>query len=183
LNQEELGTIYPIGLVGYDPKWPDLFVKEKVLLESIWSRQIRIEHIGSTAVPGLSAKPTIDILMQKPEDLSDEQIIQRMEDNGYVHMKEQIRHLMFVKGYGKNGLEREAFHIHIGSLDQDWLWDRVFFRDLLRSDEKEAQRYEDLKTGLASRFRNDREAYTEAKSEHIERATKKAKAGLKGHRF
>lgn len=93
-------------------------------------------------------------------------------------MKEQTRHLMFVKGYGRNGLERESYHIHIGPLDQEWLWDRVFFRDLLRSDRKEAQRYEDLKTKLASKYRNDREAYTEAKSEHIERATKNAKVKL-----
>jgi GrpB-like predicted nucleotidyltransferase (UPF0157 family) len=57
----------------------------------------------------------------------------------------------------------------------------VFFRDLLRSDRKEAHNYEYLKRELASRHRNDREAYTEAKSEYIERATKEAKARLKGH--
>ena len=181
MKREELGILYPIKLVRYDLKWPELFLKEKGILERIWYGQIRIEHIGSTAVPGLSAKPTIDILMEKPLDMRDEVIIERMEENEYLHMKKQTRHLMFVKGYGKNGLESESYHIHMGPLDQEWLWDRVFFRDLLRSDRKEAHNYEYLKRELASRHRNDREAYTEAKSEYIERATKEAKARLKVH--
>ena len=61
MNREELEILYPIKLVRYDLKWPELFLKEKGILERIWYGQIRIEHIGSTAVPGLSAKPTIDI--------------------------------------------------------------------------------------------------------------------------
>lgn len=83
MNKDELGILYPIKLVGYDPKWPYLFLKEKGILERIWRAQIRIEHIGSTAVPGLSAKPTVDILMERPEDVSDDKIIERMEANGY----------------------------------------------------------------------------------------------------
>ena len=87
MKREELGILYPIKLVRYDLKWPELFLKEKGILERIWYGQIRIEHIGSTAVPGLSAKPTIDILMEKPLDMSDEVITERMEENEYLHMK------------------------------------------------------------------------------------------------
>jgi GrpB-like predicted nucleotidyltransferase (UPF0157 family) len=103
MNREELGILYPIRLVGNDPKWPELFLKEKGILERIWYGQIRIEHEGSTAVPGLSAKLTIDILMEKPSDMSDEVIIERMEENEYLHMKEQTRHLMFVKAAERMG--------------------------------------------------------------------------------
>ncbi len=178
MDKEELGKLYPIVLTEYDPAWPARFEKEKEILVSIWGPALAIEHIGSTAVPGLSAKPTIDILMEKPRQIPDEHIISTMVQHGYLHMREQTQHLMFVKGYGIAGLEKESFHIHVGPLGQKWLWDRIYFREYLKRNTQEAQRYEMLKKRLAAEYRNDREAYTAGKAEYIETITEMAKREL-----
>lgn len=175
MNKYQLGKIYPVTLTCYDSDWPVLFEKEKVILQNILGCDLKIEHIGSTAVPGLSAKPTIDILLEKPRDISDEEIIEKMALNGYIHMKEQTRHLMFVKGYGLSGIEKESYHVHMGPLDQNWLWDRVYFRNYLRENNTEATVYQNLKMKLALEYPGDREAYTEGKSDYIMRITGKAK--------
>lgn len=175
MNKKELGQLYPIFLTDYDKNWPILFEKEKAILISIFDSDLKIEHIGSTAVAGLSAKPTIDILIEKPDNMNDEQIIKKMADNGYIHMKEQSKHLMFVKGYNSTGFEKESYHIHMGPLNQSRLWDRIFFRNYLNKNIDEARIYENLKKKLALEYKNDREAYTEGKSDYIKMITKKAK--------
>ncbi len=175
MNKHQLGKLYPVTLTRYNSDWPILFEKEKAILLDILGHDLKIEHIGSTAVPGLSAKPVIDILLEKPASMSDEQVIQKMTVHGYIHMEEQTRHLMFVKGYGPSGLEKESYHVHIGPLDQNWLWDRVYFRNYLRENNSEAIVYEKLKMKLAQKYPNDREAYTEGKSDYIRRITGKAK--------
>lgn len=175
MNKEALGQLYPVFISEYDENWPLLFEKEKTILENIFGPGLKIDHIGSTAVPGLAAKPTIDILIEKPKNTADNLLIKKMADNGYIHMKEQTRHLMFVKGYTPAGLEKESYHIHMGPLDQDCLWDRVYFRDYLRNNRAEARAYENLKKKLAIRHRNDRETYTEAKADYINATTVMAK--------
>ncbi len=175
MSNNELGVLYPVFLVNYDSNWPVLFKKEKKLLESIFRSDLRIEHIGSTAITGIHAKPTIDVLIEKPSNLNDEQIIGIMVDTGYIHMVEQKKHLMFVKGYGPNGLEKESYHIHMGPQDQDWLWDRIYFRDYLNRDRDEAMNYENLKIKLATGYRNDRDGYTEKKEHYIREITELAK--------
>jgi len=182
MNREELGKLYPITVEKYDSNWPLLFKREKAILISILGPEIalRIEHIGSTAVPNLSAKPTIDILVEIPEENEIKNlIISRMCENGYIKMEEQKNHLMFVKGYTPTGLEKESFHIHMGSIDQDWLWHRLYFRDYLSMNPLVAQEYEDLKIKLAGEYQFDREAYTENKAEFIKRTTQLAKEKLK----
>jgi GrpB-like predicted nucleotidyltransferase (UPF0157 family) len=175
MNRHELGKLYPVFLSSYDTGWPSLFRKEKNILEDIFNLRLRIEHIGSTSVPGLIAKPTIDILMELPPDKSRNQIIKTMENRGYIHMKEQTKHLMFVKGYSQSGLEKKSYHIHIGPLGQHWLWDRIYFRDYLIMHPDEAGEYEKLKTKLAEKYKHDREKYTEGKEEYIKNITEKAK--------
>jgi GrpB-like predicted nucleotidyltransferase (UPF0157 family) len=175
VKKEELGQLYPVMLSAFNAEWLVLFEKEKNILADIWGADLRIEHIGSTAVPGLAAKPTIDILMQKPPKRSDERIITVMTEHGYIHMKEQTRHVMFVKGYGTAGLEKESYHVHMGPLEQEWLWDRLYFRDYLKAHPEEARRYETLKQELAATHRHDREAYTEGKAGYINRITDRAK--------
>lgn len=182
MNKEELGRLYPIKVVEYDSSWPMLFEKEKNILTNILGPNIalRIEHIGSTAVPNLSAKPTIDILVEIPEENSIfEVILSKMSENGYIHMQEQKNHLMFVKGYSPTGLEEESFHIHMGSNEEEWLWDRLYFRDYLCMDSAVALEYENLKKKSAKSYKHDREAYTESKREFIVSTTQLAKENLK----
>ena len=175
MTKEELGKLYPIYLESYNKKWPALFEKEKNILKNIFGKNIKIEHIGSTAITGLSAKPTIDILVELPNDLNKEQIIKIMENNKYIYMKEQTKHIMFVKGYTSKGIGKESYHIHIGPLNQNWLWDRIYFRDYLNNNAYEAKEYEDLKIKLSLKYKNDREAYTDGKTKYIKKITVKAK--------
>ncbi|MBN1411674.1 MAG: GrpB family protein [Spirochaetales bacterium] len=181
MTKEELGKLYPVRIVAYDPEWPLLFEKEKQSLLKVLGTDLalRIEHMGSTAVPGMVAKPTIDILVEIPETADRHTIIGIMVENGYIHMTEQKKHLMLVKGYTPSGLAEESFHIHMGPGNQDWLWDRLYFRDYLREHADVARRYEKLKQELFSQFEHDREAYTDGKEAFITEITKLAKQVLK----
>jgi GrpB-like predicted nucleotidyltransferase (UPF0157 family) len=174
VNREELGKLYPVVLSESSDEWPLLFAAQNEKLLHIFDQPLRVEHIGSTAIPGILAKPTIDILMEKP-DMPDAVIISKMNKHGFIHMKEQLRHLMFVKGYSASGLERESYHIHMGPLSLDFVWDRVFFRDFLIQNPEESRNYEKLKIRLAETFKFDRESYTENKTEYILRITRIAK--------
>jgi GrpB-like predicted nucleotidyltransferase (UPF0157 family) len=180
MTSEELGRLYPIFLVSYDERWPELFIKEKARLSTAFTEDLRIEHIGSTAVPGLEAKPTIDILFEQPAGRSAEEIIAVLQEYEYYDLTDHRDHLMFIRGYGLTGLEKESYHIHMAPFSREDLWDRVYFRDWLRRERGEAAAYEQLKRRLAARFPHDREAYTKGKAEYVEAVTKKAKAALAG---
>ncbi len=179
MTKEELGQLYPIIIKPFNPKWKMFYQKEKELLQNMFSSKLLIEHIGSTAIAGLSAKPTIDILIEKPDYMSDSQIIEKFTRFKYIHMKETDSHLMFVKGYTPTGLEEISYHIHMESLQQQWLWDRIFFRDYLIQNERLKKKYEALKIQLAKQYKNDREAYTNLKTDFITKVTNEAKALLK----
>lgn len=178
MTAKELGLLYPIILKPHSPEWRFSFDREKsALLEGLAPlRPIRIEHIGSTAMRGIAAKPTIDILIAISDDPASAQLFQKkMMTMGYVKMEEQKKHLMFVKGYTPEGLADESFHVHMGPLTLVWLWDRVYFRDYLNEFPEVAAEYESLKMRLSEKFRNDREAYTDGKSDFIRRITDAAK--------
>lgn len=89
-DKDELGKLYPIFLVGYDSNWPTLFRQEKERLIGTLGRDtvLRIEHIGSTAIPDMKAKPTIDILIELPASDRIERIHEIMIVNGYIRMVE-----------------------------------------------------------------------------------------------
>ncbi|WP_064093493.1 GrpB family protein [Rossellomorea aquimaris] len=182
MKKEELGRLYPITIYPYNEKWPFLFENEKQEILSILGSDIalRIEHIGSTAVPGLSAKPTVDLLVEIPEgEEVDNFILKEMTKHNYIHMKEQKKHSMFVKGYTPTGLEEESFHIHMAPSNQDFLWDRLYFRDYLREHVSIAKKYEHLKVHLSKMYKNNREEYTEKKTDFVLKITQIAKNGVK----
>jgi GrpB-like predicted nucleotidyltransferase (UPF0157 family) len=181
LSPEELGQLYPIILEDYNPLWPQYFIKEKnYLLQKLGNSLTgRIEHIGSTAIPNIKSKPTIDILVE----ISDADNIKNkiniiLIKHNYIKMEEQKNHLMFVKGYSPTGLEKKSFHIHMGPKTQNWLWDRLYFRDYLIKNPRIAKEYEELKVRLSMSYRNDREKYTKSKENFILRITKIAKERL-----
>jgi len=88
MSAEELGRLFPIAIVEYDDTWPLLYRDERLHVQSVLGRKLAlsIEHFGSTAVPGLAAKPTIDILLETPSDMDDE-IIRRMTKSGYEFIR------------------------------------------------------------------------------------------------
>lgn len=181
LTTEEFGKLFPIVIVPYDNSWTDLFKSESELITNTLGNDValRIEHFGSTAVEGLSAKPTIDILVEIPHLTNElkEMIISRMKAIGYHFIwrtDDKNPYMNFVKGYTPEGYSGNQFHIHMGDKSHS-LWDRIYFRDYLRRHKNTAREYETLKLQLASKFRFDREAYTNAKAEFVNRITAIAK--------
>ena len=183
LSEEEIGHLFPIDVVPYNPEWETIFEKEKsVLFKALDGIAIRIEHFGSTAVEGLASKPTIDILIEIPqltEGLKTE-IIQKLKALSYEfvwRMDEQIPYMNFFKGYSIRGISGQTFHIHMGDKDHP-LWDRIYFRDYLRKYPSALKEYEMLKKELAVQYTFNREKYTRAKTDFIKNVTQKAKAKL-----
>lgn len=182
LNDEELGKLFPIEIVSYNPEWPRVYEKESKLLRNTLGNDIvlRIEHFGSTAVEGLSAKPIIDILIEIPpftEKLKEEVVLKMkaIEYNFIWRTDEKIPYMNFVKGYTLSGYSGNVFHVHMADKSHP-LWDRIYFRDYLRQNKGLASEYEKLKVVLAKKYRNDRASYTRGKKEFVNRVTQMAKS-------
>lgn len=171
-----------IAVVDYDPAWPALFEAESSrLAEHFPAGSIRrIEHIGSTAVPDLAAKPIIDILVGVDDfGFVVDSVAPAMERAGYdFFMRPEIgedgpRYPWFI---GRDARGARVSHIHVVLAHDPSQWDRVVFRDYLRSHPNAAREYAALKRDLASRFADDREAYTRGKTAFITRAVEQARA-------
>jgi len=170
-----------ISVVPYSASWPAMFQKEKEHLRSCLPSAVigRIEHFGSTAVPGLCAKPIIDMLVEVTSlDLARECIAPVLEKQGYDYFWRPTFgdstppfYAWFIK---RNSQGSRTHHIHMVETDFDH-WDRLLFRDFLIDHPEYARRYGELKTGLARIWKKDRIAYTEAKHQFIELVTERAK--------
>jgi GrpB-like predicted nucleotidyltransferase (UPF0157 family) len=174
LTPEELGQLFPIIIKDYSDKWPDLYKAEaKLITDSFLKSEIvRIDHIGSTAIPGLKAKPTIDILLQVTEQINIQKIKDTFRKLGYLINERPNNpppHLTFVKGYTRQGFKGQTYHVHIRYPGD---WDEIRFRDFLIQHDDIAKEYETLKLELAEKYPNNREAYTDAKTEWIEKINK-----------
>ena len=179
MTLEELWQLFPIILSGYDSDWKKYYEEEKALLgKSFGNLLVRIEHIGSTAVEGLIAKPTVDILLEVDPSASPDAVRQTAERCGYTVMSEKtVREyrLDLCKGYTPQGFADKVFHLHIRHPGD---WDEIVFRDFLRRNPAKAQEYARLKTDLQKRFEHGRDAYTEAKGDFIRACVKEARARM-----
>jgi len=180
LSTEELGKLFPVIIAEANPEWKNIYDAEKnELIRISGKKAIRIEHFGSTAVPNLEAKPTIDILVEIPESKKNtDEIIEIMKSEDYYFIPRNDcppPYLMFVKGYTNKGFEGQTYHIHMAGKDHNGLWDRLYFRDYLIENKETAKGYEKIKRELAEKYKYDREAYTEGKTEFIKRITEKAR--------
>ncbi len=112
MRDEELWQLFPIILVPYDTSWPEAYRSESFRLrEAVGSDIVRISHIGSTAVPGLTAKPTIDILLEIEPDTYLPALPVRMETCGYLYTSQPQNPppgMMYMKGYTLRGFERQT---------------------------------------------------------------------------
>jgi GrpB-like predicted nucleotidyltransferase (UPF0157 family) len=166
-----------VQIVPYDPDWAAQFVAEADRLRAVLDPKLilGIEHFGSTAVPGLAAKPIIDILIAVTSlAQAKATMIQPILALGYVYWAENPNpdRMFFVKGMPPYG-ERRTHHIHITESDGEMWRRRLAFRDYLRANPAEARRYESLKRDLAARYAADREQYTDAKTEYVESVYRK----------
>jgi GrpB-like predicted nucleotidyltransferase (UPF0157 family) len=170
-----------IAVVSYDAAWPELFRQEKEHLLSCLPVELirRIEHFGSTAVPGLSAKPIVDMLVEVASlEETKRSIVPILESQGYDYFWRPTWgddvppwYAWFIKRDGKGA---RTHHIHMVEREFEH-WDRLLFRDYLIAHPEAAWEYQVLKLRLASAYPNDRRAYTSAKTEFIVRVTERAK--------
>jgi len=170
-----------VAVVPYDPLWPRLFREEKEHLLSCLPRDLvkRIEHFGSTAVPGLPAKPIVDILVEVTDlDETKRRIVPILEAQGYDYFWRPAWgddvppfYAWFIKR-DRNGNRTHHIHIVEGHFEH---WDRLLFRDYLIEHPEVAKEYGTLKLEFSQVHQNDRVAYTKAKTDFILRITETPK--------
>ncbi len=169
-----------VAVVPYDPIWPKAFEQERLYLLSCLPTNLinRIEHFGSTAVPGLSAKPIVDILVEVTSlDKTREIIAPILEAQGYDYFWRPSWgddtppfYAWFIKR-DKNG--NRTHHIHMVEAEFEH-WDRLLFRDYLIDYPDIAWEYSNLKEKLSDVHQGDRVVYTQAKSDFIGKVTERA---------
>jgi GrpB-like predicted nucleotidyltransferase (UPF0157 family) len=162
-----LTTDEHIQLAPPNPGWPARFEQERVALEKAigeWTRG-GIHHVGSTAVPGLEAKPIIDILAGIPDLETARACFGPLADLGYLYAPYLPEEMHW---FCKPHPARRTHHLHLVPSGSQRYHDELAFRDRLRSDPQVAGRYASLKRELAERHRDDREGYTEAKSAFVQ---------------
>jgi GrpB-like predicted nucleotidyltransferase (UPF0157 family) len=167
-----------VTLVDYSPEWPRLFEEERARLEvAIGAAAVAIEHIGSTAVPGLAAKPVLDIALALGSLAAVDSLVAPLGALGYRYLGEYGlpgRHF-FRKG------EPVTHHLHVVEVSgEHWRVWRLF-RDYLRGNPEEARRYADFKRELATKHPSDREAYTRSKADFVNDIL--ARAGKENGRY
>jgi GrpB-like predicted nucleotidyltransferase (UPF0157 family) len=158
-----------VRLVPYQPAWAELFQQEAGQLRAALGDQVvRIEHVGSTSIPGLDAKPILDIVIAV-RDMADATPLENaLAPLGYLHQSENDMpgRLYFVK---RTPDDRSTHHLNITELGTECWFTHLAFRDYLRSDPRVREEYRDLKRDLARRHHHDRAAYRDGKVPFIQR--------------
>ncbi|MDR1402292.1 MAG: GrpB family protein [Tannerellaceae bacterium] len=180
LTAEQLGKLFPIRIVPYNPEWKVLFEQEKALITEVLGKNValNVAHFGSTSVEGLAAKPTVDIMVEV-SGLSHETkqiIIKEMETVGYRNMynAERENKMTFGKGYDETYDSTQTYHVHIREKG-DTPQEEIYFRDFLRQNSDIRDEYAKLKYTLAGRYPFNREDYTQAKTAFVVKITAQQK--------
>jgi GrpB-like predicted nucleotidyltransferase (UPF0157 family) len=161
---------FSLEVVPYSARWPRLFEQERAeLRDAVGPGALSIEHIGSTAVPGLSAKPTIDILMVVESREVFLENLAAVEDLGYDYRSENRfvgndTHLFLRKVSGG----KRTHHLHVLRINSPEIDDYRLFRDALRADVALASRYEQVKISLAKEHADDRMRYVTEKAKWVD---------------
>ena len=177
MTTKELGELFPIIIQEPNKKWSEFYENERKQIIRLFEKSeiLGIEHIGSTAIPGIKAKPTIDILIEVNKKIDTKKIIKKLKSIGYQYIQRldnpQIC-ILCTEGYTIHGFSEQPFHVHIRYKGD---WDELYFRDFLIENKKYADEYERMKLELAEKYKHDREAYTDAKTEFVEMINKLAK--------
>src|SRR5213595_1571726 len=150
-----------VRLVEYDARWPALFdVECQRIRDECRLLPLRLEHVGGTAIPGMCAKPVLDIVAGRPLGAPIFDYVVAFKGAGYEHRGEQG-----VPGreFFRRGQPR-AYHLHLVEAGGSLWCDYLAFRDYLRANTEAARDFADVKRALAARFPRDREAYIDANS-------------------
>jgi GrpB-like predicted nucleotidyltransferase (UPF0157 family) len=154
----------PIAVVLYSDEWADTFaVWKRRLSKALGEEAVRIEHVGSTAVPGLDAKPIIDIQVSVVDVEDEDAYVSDIEALGVSLRFREPGHRYFRPA----GDRARTVHIHVCDAEGEWEREHLLFRDYLRANRKARDAYARLKQELADRYRDDRIAYNEGKTGFI----------------
>jgi GrpB-like predicted nucleotidyltransferase (UPF0157 family) len=164
ITASERPELEPVEIAPYDEEWPRIYAAwRRKLAGALGAAAKQIEHVGSTAVPGLAAKPTIDIQVSV-DDLEDEaRYVPPIEGLGVQLRNRDFEHRFFRPF---SGMPR-VVHIHVCAVASEWARRHVLFRDYLRANAQAREAYTRAKLAAAARWRDDRIAYTFAKDDQI----------------
>ena len=169
----------PVYITNYDDKWPDQYREvEEPLSAAFEEYALDIQHIGSTSIPELAAKPVIDVAVGLSEYPLPESVISAVEALGYTHRGEygiEGRHYFVRYSSGTGGPD---VHLHAYSPGNNEWTAHILFRDYLRAHPEAAREYEALKRDLAARYTNERETYTTSKADFVMETLEKARKEL-----
>jgi GrpB-like predicted nucleotidyltransferase (UPF0157 family) len=172
MDRELPCTTQPIEICDWSSDWAERFAtKAKTIRQVLGDHALRIDHIGSTAIRGLAAKPIIDVQISVADLEPLDVLAEKMAAIGYLWRPQNTD---LTKRYFRERPGDERTHIHVrraGSWQEQW---SLLFRDYMRAHAAEHGPYVELKRALASRHRHDRAAYTEGKSEHLWQVIRRA---------
>jgi len=179
MTLEELWQLFPIILTAHDPRWKAWYAEKAQQVEACLPQGAlaRISHIGSTAVEGIWAKPIVDILAEVWPEADMEAARISLCQNGWVCMGGDARGMSFNQGYTEDGFAEKVYHLHLRRAGDDG---ELYFRDYLNEYPAAAKEYEALKLGLWRRYEHDRDAYTHAKGELVQKYTALARLRYPG---
>ena len=166
----------PVRIESYDPSWPASYEEERRALEQTLGNSITggVHHVGSTSVPGLAAKPIIDILVGVEDLESSRKLIASLGELGYMYAPYRPEEMVW---FCKPNSAHRTHHLHLVPANSPRFNDELAFRDYLRTHQEVAKEYAALKRRLAAEFEHDREAYTEAKGDFIHQILDRAGDG------
>lgn len=172
MTLQELWELFPIYLTEHQECWADWYQEEIKRLKNILPIAVEYHHIGSTAIKGIWAKPIVDILIvaKSASELKDIAVI--LQRSGYTVMSISDNRISLNKGYTTEGFAQKVFHLHLRlSCDID----EVYFRDYLNAHSDVAKEYEKLKLQLWKEYEHNRDAYTQSKTQFVNKYTELAK--------
>lgn len=172
MSLEELWQLFPIYLTMHQDCWKSWYAEEAAFLKSLMIQTAKINHIGSTAIPSIWAKPIIDILVEVPEECNLKDCQDLLLNNGYLCMSQSDSRISFNKGYTEQGFADRVFHLHLRYMGDH---DELYFRDYLMEHDDIARQYEELKRKLWKKYEHNRDAYTNEKSAFVKKYTEEAK--------
>lgn len=181
MTLEELWQLFPIILEEHNHSYKEWYAIEIENIEDTLGPDLikRINHIGSSAVEGLISKPTVDILLEVDPNSDIELIKSKLINSGWTLMSfsdsPELK-ISFNKGYTPEGFAEKVFHLHVRYLGD---WKELYFRDYLFAHKDVADEYGKLKMGLLKEYEHNRDGYTDAKSDFINKYTEIARNEFK----
>lgn len=172
MTLDELWQLFPIFLTEHQPCWIEWYNEEVAQLKTLLPSYVEYHHIGSTAVNGIMAKSIIDIIIETNTDSQLKEVAEILHSQGYIVMSSSENRISLNKGYTEYGFAEKVFHLHIrlkGDIDE------VYFRDYLNAHPDVAEEYEQLKLRLWKEYEHNRDAYTNSKTQFVNKYTQLAK--------